>query len=222
MIINQQLTYNIQPIKNDNVNSKISSLSIDLKIYNNPQKSAYLIHKVLKSHLYQNRQGTANTKTRSEVRGGGKKPWKQKGTGRARAGSKNSPLWKGGGVTFGPKSKHYSCKTNKKEKKLALQNILYNKFEQTTLVENLVNDINKPNTKEFLNRLNQIGLNISSNHKILLIVKNKTHNLYLSIRNIPNIDLIAANNLNILSLLKSDTLIITQDGLQEINNIYIK
>jgi large subunit ribosomal protein L4 len=97
----------------------------------------YLLHKDLLRHYNSQRQGTVSTKTRSEVRGGGRKPWRQKGTGRARAGSNRSPLWKGGGVTFGPKPKTVSIKLNKKERRLALQTLLYNKKNAILVIENL-------------------------------------------------------------------------------------
>merc|ERR1712194_771634 len=121
----------------------------------------YVLHKDLLRHLNSKRQGTASTKTRSEVRGGGRKPWQQKGTGRARAGSNRSPLWKGGGVIFGPKPRTVSLKLNKKERQLALQTLLYNKKNNilvTAIFESLVD---KANTKIFCNICK--GFNIDLN-----------------------------------------------------------
>ena len=110
----------------------------------------YLLHKDLLRHFDHQQQGTVSTKTRSEVRGGGRKPWRQKGTGRARAGSNRSPLWKGGGVIFGPKPKKTYLKLNKKERRLALQTVLYNKKNNIVLIENLRRNLTKLKTKAFL------------------------------------------------------------------------
>ena len=109
----------------------------------------YLLHKDLLRHFSSQKQGTVSTKTRSEVRGGGRKPWRQKGTGRARAGSNRSPLWKGGGVIFGPKPKKVVLKLNKKERRLALQTLLYNKKNNIVIIENLESEVVEPKTKTF-------------------------------------------------------------------------
>ena len=132
----------------------------------------YLVHKDLLRHSNSQRQGTVSTKTRSEVRGGGKKPWRQKGTGRARAGSNRSPLWKGGGVIFGPKPKTVSLKLNKKERRLALQTLLYNKKNNILIIENLENEIKESKTKNFLKICDDCAINL--NQKVLVIVSKKT------------------------------------------------
>nr|QCI08526.1 ribosomal protein L4 [Spermothamnion repens] len=216
MIINKPREYSIQE-----ENSSSTSKTINFKIHQEYQKNIYLIHRVLRWQLYQNRQGNAHTKTRSEVQGGGKKPWKQKGTGRARAGSSRSPLWRGGGVIFGPRSKKYKIKINKKEKKLAIQNIIYNKFPKTFIIQENFKTLQKPNTKIFIQQLKELNLPIThNNNKILFIVEKKHTNLYLSLRNIPNIDIIQADHINILAILQADFLIITLDGLNIIQKIY--
>lgn len=110
MLTNQLLQFSV---KNLSGQDDETTTTLNLKVQN--EKSTYLIHRALVKQLIEHRQGNANTKTRSEVRGGGRKPWKQKGTGRARAGSKRSPLWKGGGVSFGPRTKKFQIKLNKKE-----------------------------------------------------------------------------------------------------------
>ena len=112
----------------------------------------YLIHKDVLRHQTNLRQGTVSTKTRSEVKGGGRKPWRQKGTGRARAGSNRSPLWKGGGVIFGPKPRTFTYKVNKKERQIALQTLLYSKRKQVSLINNLEEEFKHPKTKEFTNQ----------------------------------------------------------------------
>merc|ERR1712048_1335314 len=130
-----------------NGNSLNSAHELTLNIL---EKSGnYLLHKDLLRHLSSQKQGTVSTKTRSEVRGGGRKPWQQKGTGRARAGSNRSPLWKGGGVTFGPKPKTFSLKLNRKERRLALQTLLYNKRKNILVIDNLENFIEEPKTRNF-------------------------------------------------------------------------
>nr|YP_010619700.1 Ribosomal protein L4 [Tayloriella tenebrosa]WAX03713.1 Ribosomal protein L4 [Tayloriella tenebrosa] len=195
-----------------------SSKIIQLKISNEHEEQMYLIHKALKQQLKNNRIRNAHSKTRSEVRGGGKKPWKQKGTGRARAGSSRSPLWKGGGVIFGPKKKLYKSKINKKEKRLAINTIIANKFNQTIVTDNLLDNVIIPNTKTAVSKIKKLGVKIQKKHKLLLIVEKKTKVLYLSFRNIHNLELIEIHSINIMSLLKADTIIITQCALEEINN----
>merc|ERR1712048_1326204 len=132
----------------------------------------YLIYKDISRQQKQQKQGTVSTKTRGEVRGGGRKPWQQKGTGRARAGSNRSPLWKGGGVIFGPKPKTISLKLNKKERRLALQTLLYNKKKNVIVIEDLENTLQELKTKNFLQICK--NCNIDLNQKVLLIVSKKT------------------------------------------------
>ena len=176
----------------------------------------YLIHRDILRHQLSQKQGTVSTKTRSEVRGGGKKPWRQKGTGRARAGSSRSPLWKGGGVIFGPKPKTANLKLNKKERNLALQTLLYNKRDIITQVSTL--DIKNVKTKEFYNFCKEKGFNL--NEKLLVIDSEKTTPLKLSTRNLKNVELISASNLNTLSLLKAKQILLTPLAVNDIKEIY--
>ena len=178
----------------------------------------YLLHKDLLRHSNSQRQGTVSTKTRSEVRGGGRKPWKQKGTGRARAGSNRSPLWKGGGVTFGPKPKTVSFQLNKKERRLALQTLLYNKKNNIVIIENLEDGLTESKTKSFL----QICQNcqIDLNQKLLLVVSKKTAALKLATQNIPNVELVLASNLNTFSLLKAKQIVLTPLSINDIKETY--
>ena len=178
----------------------------------------YLVHKDLLRHFNSQKQGTASTKTRSEVRGGGRKPWKQKGTGRARAGSNRSPLWKGGGVIFGPKPKTSSLKLNKKERRLALQTLLYNKKNNILIIENLENEISNPKTKNFLKICSDCAINL--NQKLLVVVSEKTKSLKLSTQNIKNVELISASNLNTLSLLRAKQIVLTPLAMNDIKEIY--
>ena len=148
----------------------------------------YLVHREILRHSNLQRQGTSSTKTRSEVRGGGRKPWKQKGTGRARAGSNRSPLWRGGGVIFGPKPKQVVLKLNKKERRLAVQTLMYNKFFNTLIIQDLESEFDTPKTKNFL-KICQV-CKIDLNQKILVIVSTKTNALKLATQNIKNVKLI--------------------------------
>lgn len=185
------------------------------------EKQMYLVHRAVAQHFNISRKGNANTKTRSEVRGGGKKPWKQKGTGRARAGSIRSPLWKGGGVIFGPKSKNYVSKINKKEKKLAIKTLIYNKSNHTIIFDKITEKIEKPNTKLFLKKLNDFNINVKVDQsKFLIIIENYNKNLYLSVRNLPNVKLINVENINILSLINANTIITTTKAINLINKKY--
>ena len=178
----------------------------------------YLLHKDILRHYNSQRQGTVSTKTRSEVRGGGRKPWQQKGTGRARAGSNSSPLWKGGGVIFGPKPKTVSFKLNKKERRLTLQTLLYNKKNSTLIIEDLENNLTESKTKNFLNICKNCSVNLNQN--ILIIVSNKTVPLKLSTQNLKNVELISASNLNTFSLLKAKQIILTPLAIKDIKEIY--
>merc|ERR1712238_556369 len=138
----------------------------------------YLIHKDITRQQIQKKQGTVSTKTRGEVRGGGRKPWRQKGTGRARAGSNRSPLWKGGGVIFGPKPKFTRLKLNRKEKQLSLQTLLYSKRNNISVIDNLENLLDTPKTKVFCNFCKTCSIDL--NQKLLIVVSKKTDYLKLS------------------------------------------
>ena len=178
----------------------------------------YVLHQDLLRHFTSQKQGTVSTKTRSEVRGGGRKPWKQKGTGRARAGSNRSPLWRGGGVTFGPKPKKVILKLNKKERQLALQTLLYNKKNSILIIENLEGEITESKTKTFLKVCQNCMVNLDQ--KILVVVANKTIPLKLSTQNLKNVELISASNLNTLSLLKAKQIILTPLAISQLKEIY--
>lgn len=178
----------------------------------------YLLHRDLLRHFNSKKQGTVSTKTRSEVRGGGRKPWRQKGTGRARAGSNRSPLWKGGGVTFGPKPRKITLKLNKKERRLSLQTLLYNKKNNILIIENLETEITEPKTKTFLKVCQNCSIILDQ--KVLVVVSKKTTPLKLATQNLKNIELISASSLNTLSLLKAKQIILTPLAINYIKEIY--
>lgn len=190
--------------------------NIKLKVSDN--NGMYIIHRSLIKQITEKRQGNAHSKTRSEVRGGGRKPWKQKGTGKARAGSTRSPLWRGGGVIFGPKSKTYSQKVNIKEKRIALQTLFFNKLAQTLTIPEEELKLQNPKTKLIQKKIHDLGIN--STDQILIVVKKKESNLYLASRNLPNVELVQANQINIISLLKAQSVIVTREGLLTIEDTY--
>jgi large subunit ribosomal protein L4 len=213
MTVQKLLTYTPLDIKGQKLNSEHQ---LNLNVLEN--SGNYLVHKDILRHYTSQRQGTVSTKTRSEVRGGGRKPWKQKGTGRARAGSNRSPLWKGGGVIFGPKPKKIISKLNKKERKLALQTLLYNKKNSVLVIENLENELIIPKTKVFVKICQDCGINL--NQKLLVIVSEKTKLLKLSTQNIKNVELISASNLNTLSLMKAKQIVLTPLAVNSIKEIF--
>jgi large subunit ribosomal protein L4 len=199
-------------------NGKQLDSNCELKLNVLERSGNYLLHKDLLRHYSSQKQGTASTKTRSEVRGGGRKPWKQKGTGRARAGSNRSPLWKGGGVIFGPKPKKIILKLNKKERRLAVQTLLYNKKDNILIIEDLESEITQPKTKNFVKICKDCSIDL--NQKILVIVSKKTMPLKLSTQNLKNVELISASNLNTFSLLKAKQIILTPSAINYIKEIY--
>lgn len=213
MTVQKFITYNSLDI-----NGKVLNDEYKLELNVLEKSGNYLIHKDILRHQSSQRQGTLSTKTRSEVRGGGRKPWQQKGTGRARAGSSRSPLWKGGGVIFGPKPKKIILKLNKKERKLALQTLLYNKRNNISIIDNMETNVDLPKTKTFYNLCKNCG--ISLDQKILVIVSKKTIPLKLATRNIKNVELISASNLNTFSLLKAKQILMTPLAVKDIKEIY--
>jgi large subunit ribosomal protein L4 len=213
MTVQKLITYN--PV---DINGKQLNFKQELKLNVSEASGNYLLHQDLLRHFNSQKQGTVSTKTRGEVQGGGRKPWRQKGTGRARAGSNRSPLWKGGGVIFGPKPKKIILKLNKKERRLALQTLLYNKKNNFLIIENLENEITQPKTKAFLKVCKDCNINLQQ--KVLVIVSIKTISLKLSTQNLKNVELISASNLNTLSLLKAKQIILTPLAINQIKEIY--
>jgi len=200
------------------INGKQLNFNNELKLNVLEISGNYLLHKDLLRHYNSQKQGTRSTKTRSEVRGGGRKPWRQKGTGRARAGSNRSPLWKGGGVIFGPKPKQVILKLNKKERKLALQTLLYSKRNNILVIDNLETGVIETKTRNFLEICK--NCNVDLKQKILVIVSDKTIALKLSTHNIKNVELILASNLNTFSILKAKQILLTPLALNNIKEIY--
>ena len=175
----------------------------------------HLVHMAVVSQLANNRQGTQSAKTRAEVSGGGKKPWKQKGTGHARQGSTRSPQWTGGGVVFAPKPRDYSFKMNKKEKRIALLSALTSRALEKKIVvlDNISFDEIK--TKAFASVLTNLKLN-----KALVVLNDNDKNVILSARNIPTVKVSLTNTINVYDILKYDTLIVTKAAVATIEEVY--
>ncbi len=180
--------------------------------------AAHIVHRALVRQMTNARQGTASTKTRAEVRGGGRKPWRQKGTGRARAGSIRSPLWRGGGVIFGPKPRDYELKMNRKERRLALRTAIFSRTEDMIVVEDFTNELARPKTKELMAAIARWG--VESDKKVLLILPEREENIYLSARNVAKLKLIAATQLNVFDLLNADKIVTTASALEKIQEVY--
>ena len=177
--------------------------------------NTHLMHLHVLRQLANKRQGSASTLTRSEVRGGGKKPWKQKGTGRARAGSIRSPLWKGGGVIFGPKPRKYTMNLTVKSRRVALRSAILAQAANLVAVENF--GIDKASTKS-LNEFLTKKLNLTGS--VLLVVKDTDSNVSLSARNLKNVQVVLANNLSVKALLKADHVVASEDALRHIEEVF--
>ncbi len=196
---------------------QIGQKSFELQVARE-ETAAHVVHRALVMQLTNARRGTANTKTRAEVRGGGRKPWRQKGTGRARAGSIRSPLWRGGGVIFGPKPREYNLKMNRKERRLALRTAFVSRADDLIVVEDFNDQLPRPKTKELVSAIARWGSH--PEQKTLLIASAYNENVYLSARNVENLKLIYADGLNVYDLLNADKIIVTASALEKIQEVY--
>jgi len=191
--------------------------SIDLKTAKE-SSAADLLHRAVLRQQAHSRQGTASTLTRSEVRGGGRKPYKQKGTGRARQGSIRTPLRPGGGIVFGPKPRKYNLDMNRKERRLALRTALMSRIVDAKIIKDFGSKLEVPKTSEILALLKRVG--IDSDQKILIILKQPSEIIKRSIRNLEKIKLISADQLNVFDLLNANSLVIGEDALSTIKEVY--
>lgn len=176
----------------------------------------HAVYEVVKNQLANKRQGTQSTKTRAEVRGGGKKPWRQKGTGRARAGSTSSPIFRGGGVVFAPKPRDYSYKVPKKIKRLAMKSALTSKVLENEIIVIDEFKLDAPKTKDMINTLSKL----SADRKALIVTLNPEVNVIKSTNNIPNVQTTVVNNLNVYDILKYNSFIITKEALRKVEEVY--
>ena len=177
-----------------------------------------LMHRAVLRQQAHSRQGTASTLTRSEVRGGGRKPYKQKGTGRARQGSIRTPLRPGGGVVFGPKPRTYNLAMNRKERRLALRTALMARIDDVTVVKDFGTSLEAPKTKEITNALCRLG--IAADAKVLIVLTEPSDVVRCSVRNLEKVKLIAANQLNVFDLLHANALVLGADALATIQEVY--
>lgn len=175
----------------------------------------HLVHLAVVSQLANGRQGTQSAKTRSEVSGGGRKPWRQKGTGHARQGSTRSPQWTGGGVVFAPKPRDYSMRMNKREKQIAIKSALTSKVQDSKLIVVDEFKLDEIKTSKFAQILDNLKA-----PKALVVTKDKDEKVVLSARNIPTVKTTMTNSINVYDILKYDSLVITKDAVAAIEEVY--
>lgn len=194
--------------------NEVGSIELSDKVFG-VNVNQHLMHMAVVSQLANKRQGTQSTKTRAEVRGGGRKPWKQKGTGHARQGSTRAPQWKGGGVVFAPKPRDYSFKMNKKEKTFAVKSALTSRVmeDKIYVLDSLTLDEIK--TKKMAEVLNNLKVN-----KALVVLSEKDEKVILSARNIPDVRTSLFNTINVYDIVKYDSLVITKDAVAKIEEVY--
>lgn len=198
---------------------KVGQQELDEKVFN-VAVNELVVHQVLVAQQANSRQVVAHTKNRADVRGGGKKPWKQKGTGRARAGSSRSPIWRGGGVTFGPRSdRNYTLLVNKKVKTKALRMVLSDKVahDHLILIDAFVMD--KPKTSEIVAMMKKLPV---ENKKVLVSFASKDEALLRSVRNLAKVGYIAADSLNVVDLLRYDYLMLDKAAMEKVVSVFGK
>ena len=191
--------------------------TLDLKVAKEAT-SVDLMHRAVLRQQAHMRQGTASTLTRSEVRGGGRKPYKQKGTGRARQGSVRTPLRPGGGIIFGPKPRSYSLAMNRKERRSALRTALMARIDDITVVKDFGTSLEAPKTREITEALGRLG--IAPGTKVLIVLTNPSEMVRRSVRNLEKVKLISANHLNVFDLLHANSLVVGEDALTTIQEVY--
>jgi len=199
----------------DKNNTVVGKIALSDDLFGISAKQGVL-HEAVVNFLANQRQGTHATKTKGLISGGGKKPWKQKGTGRARSGSTRSPLWRGGGTIFGPQPRDYSYKLPKKVKRLALMNAFHEKLSSGEIVFLDGLSLEKPRTKDIISLLKSFDL---QNKTVLIILPEKDDAVVLSARNIPGVDVVRAADVNVYDVLAHATLLMTKDAAQKLGEI---
>ena len=194
---------------------KVKSIELKEEVFGIKPNEA-VVHSVLVNYLANQRQGTQSTKTRAEVRGGGKKPWRQKGTGRARQGSIRAPQWIKGGIALGPKPRSYKYRVNKKEKQLAIRSLLSSKVLENSLVVVDKFDFKEIKTKQVVSALN----NLKVEGKTVIMVPEKDEILQRSARNIENVRTLSVSTINVFDLLKYKNLVLTVDTVKKLEEVY--
>jgi large subunit ribosomal protein L4 len=202
-------------VKVYNIEGKeVGTLELNDKVFG-VEINEHLVHMAVVSQLANKRQGTQSAKTRAEVRGGGRKPWRQKGTGHARQGSIRAPQWKGGGVVFAPKPRDYSIKMNRKEKALAIKSALTSRVNADKFLVLDQFGFGEIKTKKMKEVLNNLKVN-----KALIVLDKKDANVELSARNLPNVRTVLSNSISVYDILKYDNLVITKDAVAQIEEVY--
>ncbi len=194
---------------------EVEELDLSPAVWEAPVNDA-LMHQVVVAYLANQRAGSASTRGRAEVRGGGRKPWRQKGLGRARHGSIRSPIWRGGGVTFGPKPRDYRKSVNKKARRNALKSALsaVNEESAITFLDEI--DLPRPKTRDIVQMLRVLGL---ENRKVLIVMPERDDTAYRSVRNIPNVSIMRAEDLNTYEVLNAEHLIVVRDAVPVIEGV---
>ncbi|MCB4390288.1 50S ribosomal protein L4 [Synechococcus sp. MU1617] len=191
--------------------------TLDLKVAKETT-AVDLMHRAVLRQQAHARQGTASTLTRSEVRGGGRKPYKQKGTGRARQGSIRTPLKPGGGIIFGPKPRTYNLAMNRKERRLALRTALMARIDDVTVVKDFATALEAPKTREITDALGRLG--VAAGSKVLIVLTNPSDVVRRSVRNLEKVKLISADQLNVFDLLHANALVLGEEALATIQEVY--
>ncbi len=194
--------------------AKSGTIELDENIFG-IEPNVAVMHQVVNAQLAAKRSGTHSTKTRAEVRGGGAKPWKQKGTGRARAGSSRIPHWRGGGIALGPKPRDYSQRTPKKMKRLALRSALSDRAQSNSVYVVDAWDFETPSTKAAKMALEAIG----TEGKVLIVTDAQDANTEKSFRNLSNVNVLSSDQLNVFDILVSDSIVFTKDNLPTMNQV---
>ena len=194
--------------------AKSGTIELDENIFG-IEPNVAVMHQVVNAQLAAKRSGTHSTKTRAEVRGGGAKPWKQKGTGRARAGSSRIPHWRGGGIALGPKPRDYSQRTPKKMKRLALRSALSDRAQSNSVYVVDAWDFETPSTKAAKTALEAIG----TEGKVLIVTDSQDANTEKSFRNLSNVNVLSSDQLNVFDILVSDSIVFTKDNLPTMNQV---
>ncbi len=192
---------------------KVSEKTLDEKAFSGEVKP-HLIHEVVKMQLANRRAGTAATKNRSAVRGGGKKPWRQKGTGRARVGTIRSPLWRGGGVVFGPMPRDYSYKVPKKVRRGALRSAVMLKLQEGKLLVVDKLELPEAKTREFVKVQKDLSV-----QEALFVINGRDDVLERSSRNVPGVKILPVEGLNVYDIMRYDTLVLTQEALEKLEGV---
>ena len=195
--------------------TQVGEIDLNDKVFGIEPNEA-VMQQFVKMQLANKRQGTASTKTRAEVRGGGRKPWKQKGTGRARVGSTRNPIWRGGGIVFGPKPRDYSYSLPRKVRRLALKSALSSKMQDSSIIVIDFLAFEEPKTKLMLETLDLLN----AAEKTLVVTADGDVNVYKSARNIPGVKSLRADYINVFDILKYDTLLMTRDAVAKVKEVF--